>query len=178
MIFLQRFTVLNLLAANLRICNHIMIISWVFFFSCGSTAQFWALAASMKRSVSFRLLDLGQSAGLLGQVISSSQGLCVSAPSDCVMMEKLVEWTILAGETEVLGENLPWHHLPDPGANPGHHGGKPVTNCFSYGAAHLECYITLSLTFSDISTSSSHIQTTDGISSIFSNTKAFSQMNF
>jgi hypothetical protein len=45
--------------------------------------QFWALAASMKLSVSFRLLDLGQSARLLGRVISSSQGLCVSAPGDC-----------------------------------------------------------------------------------------------
>jgi hypothetical protein len=31
-----------------------------FFFSCGSTAQFWALAASMKLSVLFQLLDLGQ----------------------------------------------------------------------------------------------------------------------
>jgi hypothetical protein len=47
-----------------------------FFFPCGSTAQFRALAASMKLSVSFRLLDLGQSAVLLGWVISSSQGLC------------------------------------------------------------------------------------------------------
>jgi hypothetical protein len=28
------------------------------FFSCGSTAQFWALASSMKLSVPFRLLDL------------------------------------------------------------------------------------------------------------------------
>jgi hypothetical protein len=46
------------------------------YFSCGSTAQFWALAASMKLSVSFQLLDLGQSAGLLGWVISSSQGIC------------------------------------------------------------------------------------------------------
>jgi hypothetical protein len=45
--------------------------------------NFWALAASMKLSVSFQLLDLGQSAGLLGQVFSSSQGLCVCAPSDC-----------------------------------------------------------------------------------------------
>jgi hypothetical protein len=45
------------------------------FLSFGSTAKFWALAASMKLPVSFRLLDLGQSAGLLGRVISSSQTL-------------------------------------------------------------------------------------------------------
>jgi hypothetical protein len=57
------------------------------------------------------------------------------------MMEKLVEWTVLAGETEVLGENLPRRHyvhhkchLPDPGRR----GGKPATNRFSYGAAFKE----------------------------------------
>jgi hypothetical protein len=38
----------------------------------------------------------------------------------------------LAGETEVLGENLP-------GANPGRRGGKPATNRFSYGAAPFGC---------------------------------------
>jgi hypothetical protein len=49
-------------------------------------------------------------------------------------MEQLVEWR-LAGETEVLGENLPQRHfvhhkslLTDPG-------GKPATNRVSYGAA-------------------------------------------
>jgi hypothetical protein len=49
----------------------------------------------------------------------------------------------LAGETEVLGENLPQRHFcplqnptrPDPGLNPGRRGGKPATNLLSYGAA-------------------------------------------
>jgi hypothetical protein len=65
------------------------------------------------------------------------------------MMEKMVEWTILAGKTEVLGEILPQRHFvhhkshfPDPGANPGRRGGMPATNRFSYGAA-LQYVITL-----------------------------------
>jgi hypothetical protein len=59
-----------------------------------------------------------------------------------MMMENFVEWMVLAGETEVLGENMPprhfvYHksHLQDPGANLSHHGGKPATNRFSYGTA-------------------------------------------
>jgi hypothetical protein len=60
------------------------------FFPCGSTAQFWAFVAYIKLSVLFQFLDLGQSAGLLGRVISSSQGLCY-VPRVIVMMEKLVE---------------------------------------------------------------------------------------
>jgi hypothetical protein len=94
----------------------------------------------MKLSIPFRLLDLGQSAGLLVRVISSSQGLCY-LPRVIVMLEKLVEWTVLASETEVLGEILPRRHflhhkshLTDTGANPGRRGGKPATNHLSYGA--------------------------------------------
>jgi hypothetical protein len=45
--------------------------------------NFWALAVSMKLFISFWLLDLGQSAGLFGRVISLLQGLCLSAPGDC-----------------------------------------------------------------------------------------------
>jgi hypothetical protein len=49
----------------------------------------------------------------------------------------------LAGETEVLGENLPQRHFcpsqnptrPDPDLNPDRRGGKPAINRLSYGAA-------------------------------------------
>jgi hypothetical protein len=58
-----------------------------------------------------------------------------------VIVEQLVEWR-LAGETEVLGENLPSATLStmnptwsDLGSNLGCHSGKPVTNHLSYGMA-------------------------------------------
>jgi hypothetical protein len=60
-------------------------------------------------------------------------------PRVIMMMEKLVEW--LAGETEVLGENLLQsrfvHHKPHmlPNANPRRRGGKPATNRLNYGTA-------------------------------------------
>jgi hypothetical protein len=46
---------------------------FLFFLWLDSPIQ--ALAASMKLSISLQLLDLGQSVGLLGRVISSLQGL-------------------------------------------------------------------------------------------------------
>jgi hypothetical protein len=62
-------------------------------------------------------------------------------PRVIMMMEKFREWW-LAGETEVLGENLPQcrfvHHKPHMTwlrANPGRRGGKPATNRLSYGTA-------------------------------------------
>jgi hypothetical protein len=53
----------------------------------------------------------------------------------------------LAGEKEVVGENLPQRHFcpsqnptwPDPGLNPDRLGGKPATNRLSYGAAYSPC---------------------------------------
>jgi hypothetical protein len=57
-----------------------------------------------------------------------------------VIVEQLVGWR-LAGETEVLGENLPSATLsatkptwPDPSSNPGRRGGKPAANRLSYGS--------------------------------------------
>jgi hypothetical protein len=60
-----------------------------------------------------------------------------------MIVEKQMECR-LAGETEILGENLSQRHfcpsqnstLPDPGLNPGRRGGKPATNHLSYGAAY------------------------------------------
>jgi hypothetical protein len=56
-----------------------------------------------------------------------------------MIVEKQMECR-LAGETEVLGENLPSQNptWPDPGLNPGRRGGKPATNRLSYGAASVK----------------------------------------
>jgi hypothetical protein len=62
-------------------------------------------------------------------------------PRVIMRMENLVEWW-LAGETELLRENLPQCHfvyrkseMTSPGANSSHCGGKPATNRLSYGMA-------------------------------------------
>jgi hypothetical protein len=59
-----------------------------------------------------------------------------------MIVEKRMECRF-AGETEVLGENLPQRYFRpsqnstwrDPGLNPGRRGGKPATNRLSYGEA-------------------------------------------
>jgi hypothetical protein len=76
---------------------------------------------------------------ILGSLGTAGTPGLLYLPQVIVRLEKLVEWTVLAGKTEVLGENLPWvyhkSHLLDPGANTSYRDGKPATNHFSYGAA-------------------------------------------
>jgi hypothetical protein len=50
-----------------------------------------ALPASMKHSISLHLLDLGQSIGLLGRMIRSSQGLYLYTNTDKRTHNSLVE---------------------------------------------------------------------------------------
>jgi hypothetical protein len=59
-----------------------------------------------------------------------------------------VERTTIAGETEVLGENLPQRHFVPPQIphdqvrfrTQDRSGRKPATNRLSYGAAYLDSY--------------------------------------
>jgi hypothetical protein len=82
--------------------------------------------------------------GLWGYWTAATPGLlCQPRVIVKMLVEKQKECR-LAGETEVLGENLPQRHFcpsqnptwPDPGLNPGRRGGKPATNRLSYGAAY------------------------------------------
>jgi hypothetical protein len=65
-----------------------------------------------------------------------------------MIMEKQMECR-LAGEPQVLEENLPQRHFcpsqnptrPDPVLNPSRRGGKPATNRLSYGAAFLFFFV-------------------------------------
>jgi hypothetical protein len=66
-----------------------------------------------------------------------------------MIMEKQMECR-LAGETQVLGENVSQRQFcpsqnptwPDPSLNPGRRGGKPATNRLSYCAAEINpCFL-------------------------------------
>jgi hypothetical protein len=90
----------------------------------------------------FFYLNIGALKSILGPLGTAAIHVLLYLPRVIVRMEKSVEWTVLAGKTEVLGENLLrshfFHHkshLPDPGANPGRRNGKPATNRLSYDAA-------------------------------------------
>jgi hypothetical protein len=65
-----------------------------------------------------------------------------------MIVKYLVERTTIAGETEVLGENLHQRHCVPPQIphdqvrfrTPDRSGGKPATNRLSYGAAWVSIY--------------------------------------
>jgi hypothetical protein len=74
----------------------------------------------------------------LGLLVTVATNRPIVPTQVITMMENLVEWW-LAGETEVLGENLPQcyfmhykSHMFCLGANPGRRGGKPAANRLSY----------------------------------------------
>jgi hypothetical protein len=75
----------------------------------------------------------------LGPLCTVATNSLLCQPRVIMMMEKLMER--LAGETKVLGENLPQcrfdHHKPHmlPGRKPGPCSGKPVCNHLSYRTA-------------------------------------------
>jgi hypothetical protein len=79
--------------------------------------------------------------GIQGPLGTAATNGLLCQPRVITMMENLVEW--LAGETEVLGENLPQcrfvHHKPHmlPGREPGPPRWESATNRLSYGTAKL-----------------------------------------
>jgi hypothetical protein len=56
-------------------CKHLQFLTHIYFFFLWLYRPLQTSAASMKFSVSLQLLNLEQSVGLLGRVISSSQGV-------------------------------------------------------------------------------------------------------
>jgi hypothetical protein len=87
-------------------------------------------------------LNIGGVESILGPFGTAATTGLLYLSQVIVRMEE-VEWTVLAGETEVVGENLPRRHfvqhkshLPDSDAKPVRRGGTPATNRFSYDAAY------------------------------------------
>jgi hypothetical protein len=83
--------------------------------------------------------------------------LCQPQVTVKMIVEKQMECR-MAGETKVLGENLPQRHFcpsqnstwPDPSSNPGRRGGTPATNRLSYGAAHVNQLLYHANTYTNI----------------------------
>jgi hypothetical protein len=86
----------------------------------------------------WRLFFFGEAIG----TVATPGLLCYPRVIVEMIVEKQMECR-LAGETEVLRENLPQRHFrpsqnptwPDPGLNLGRRGGKPATNRLRYGSA-------------------------------------------
>jgi hypothetical protein len=92
-----------------------------------------------------------------------------------MIVEKQMECR-LAGETAVLGENLPQGRFcpsqnptwPDPGLNPGRRGGKPATNRLSYGAACTTAFTTTTTFTTTAATDTTTTTTTTTIKTVLS----------
>jgi hypothetical protein len=91
----------------------------------------------MKLFVSFRLLDLGQSAGLIGQDDQLVARPLLTAPGDCDDGEIGGMNDFGMGNRSTRRKSAPTPLCPPqiPGANSGRSGGKTATNHLSYGAA-------------------------------------------
>jgi hypothetical protein len=99
----------------------------------------WLCPSAMTSHFSFFFVGIVGGGVQLGLLDTAATNGLLCRPRVIMMMEKLVEW--LAGETEVLLENLPQyrfvHHKPHmlPGREPGPPRWKPATNRLSYGTA-------------------------------------------
>jgi hypothetical protein len=109
--------------------------------STSKTPNGWYARRGRQISVLWTWVFFNLLCGAIGTVATPGL-LCQPQVTVKMIMQKQMECR-LAGETEVLGENLPQRHFypsqnptwPDLGLNLGHCGGKPATNRLSYGAA-------------------------------------------